>query len=171
LVIGVPVGYVKTPDMRIEKTPDLQVQEAVDRVFKKFLELGTAWKVVEWHREEGLSLPSTSYCHGGHRVQWKPPKLGAVLGILKNPVYAGVFVYGRHKKGRMKRANMIGPAITTIRDPNAWPVVIRNHHEGYIDIETFEKIHRMPDNVARAARPATDRGFFRVCCGAPAADD
>lgn len=149
LVIGVPVGYVKTPDMRIEMTPDLQVREAVARVFAKFLELGTACKVVQWHRREGLSLPATPYSHDGRRVEWKPAVLGRVLKILSNPVYAGVYVFGRHGKGKRRRANMAGPAQVTYRDPKKWPIVIHDHHEGYIDRGAFERIHAMLDNNAQ----------------------
>lgn len=146
LVIGVPVGYIKTPDMRIEMTPDLQVREAVARVFAKFLELGTAWQVVHWHRQAGLPLPATPYGRDGRRVEWKPAALGRVLKFLSNPVYAGVYVFGRHGKGKQRRANMVRPAQFTRHDPKDWPVVIHGHHEGYVDRGTFERIHAMLDN-------------------------
>ena len=42
LVIEAPVGFVKTADQRLEKDPDLRVQRAIELVFSKFFELGTA---------------------------------------------------------------------------------------------------------------------------------
>lgn len=146
LVLGVPTGYIKTPDQRIEITPDLQVREAVDLVFAKFLELGSAWRVVHWFRESELLLPATHYSPDGQRVQWKPARSGRVLKFLNNPVYAGIYAHGRSKAGKGKRINMTQPVRSPLRDPQDRPVLIRNHHEGYIDIETFERIRRMLDN-------------------------
>jgi DNA invertase Pin-like site-specific DNA recombinase len=42
LIVGAPVGYVKTDDDRLEKDPDRRVQEAIGLVFTKFSELGSA---------------------------------------------------------------------------------------------------------------------------------
>ena len=42
LVIEAPVGFIKTADQRLEKDPDLRVQHAIELVFAKFFELGSA---------------------------------------------------------------------------------------------------------------------------------
>ena len=42
LVIQAPVKFVKTSDQRLEKDPDLRVQRAIELVFAKFFELGSA---------------------------------------------------------------------------------------------------------------------------------
>lgn len=146
LSFAVPTGYVRAPDGRMEITPDQQVREAVTLVFDKFLELGTAWRTVRWFRDAGLLLPGCRHSPDGTRIQWKAPRLGRVLRFLKNPMYAGVYVFGRSKTGKEQRANMARPATDHIRDPKAWPVVIHDRHEGYIDVETFKRIHRMLDN-------------------------
>jgi DNA invertase Pin-like site-specific DNA recombinase len=39
LVVAAPIGYIKTPDQRLEKDPDLRVQEAIRLVFRKFSSL------------------------------------------------------------------------------------------------------------------------------------
>src|SRR3984885_991820 len=56
----VPVGYVRTEDEGIEKTPDRQVQEAIEGVFHKFRELGSARQVLLWYRDEKLPIPTLS---------------------------------------------------------------------------------------------------------------
>ncbi|MGH6774273.1 MULTISPECIES: hypothetical protein [Brucella] len=42
----VAVGYVKTNDDRIEKNPDVRVREALDFVFRKFVELQSIRQVL-----------------------------------------------------------------------------------------------------------------------------
>ena len=37
---GSLAGFIKTPDQRLEKDPDRRVQDAVQLVFAKFMELG-----------------------------------------------------------------------------------------------------------------------------------
>lgn len=42
LIQRVAVGYIRTADKRLEKTPDVRVREAIELVFRKFNELGSA---------------------------------------------------------------------------------------------------------------------------------
>ncbi|MBF0299406.1 MAG: recombinase family protein [Oligoflexia bacterium] len=62
-----------------------------------------------------------------------------VVGVLKNPSYAGVYVYGRYKYAKMLTES--GKIIyQTKKLPiESWPVTIQNHHEGYITWEAFLK--------------------------------
>src|SRR5262249_62072449 len=48
----VAIGYVKTDDGRIEKDPDRRVQDAIDLVFHKFVELQSIRQVLAWMRRE-----------------------------------------------------------------------------------------------------------------------
>ncbi len=146
LVLAVPAGYVKTPDQRIEMTPDLQVREAVALVFSKFLELGTAWQVTHWFHESGLSIPSTCNSRDGNEVRWNPATLSRVLTILKHPVYAGIYAYGRTRKEKGRRSNRNQPIVKALHDPKDWYSVHHDHHEGYIDAATFERIRLMLKN-------------------------
>lgn len=41
LIRRVPIGYVKTPDDRVEKDPDARVRSTLDLIFRKFGELGS----------------------------------------------------------------------------------------------------------------------------------
>ena len=61
------------------------------------------------------------------------------MPILKNPFYAGVYVYGKSEKrtalvdGRARWSYGHGKPFGT------WEVMIRDHHEGYISWEEYER--------------------------------
>ncbi|MBV9139365.1 MAG: recombinase zinc beta ribbon domain-containing protein [Pseudonocardiales bacterium] len=55
-----------------------------------------------------------------------------VLGVLKNPCYAGAYVHGRYTSHRS--VNPDGTVRTSLieRPRTEWPVLIHDHHEGYL---------------------------------------
>ena len=133
----VPVGYARTEDEGMEKTPDRQVQEAVAGVFRKFRELGSARQVLLWYRDERLLLPALSRESGNRKVIWIEPIYSRIFGMLKNPTYAGVFVWGRN---HTRTAIVEGRARKTrghARPQDQWEVVIPEHHEGYITWDEY----------------------------------
>src|SRR5262245_9673345 len=77
----VPVGFVRSKEGRIEKTPDRQVQQAIEMVFAKFRQLGSARQTLIWLREERLLLPHAVGGTGGREVIWKAPGLSRVHQI------------------------------------------------------------------------------------------
>jgi DNA invertase Pin-like site-specific DNA recombinase len=92
----VPVGYARTEDEGMEKSPDRQIQEAIAGIFRKFRELGSVRQVLLWYRDEKLLIPALSRESGHRRVIWIEPVYPRIFGLLKNPTYAGVFVWGRN---------------------------------------------------------------------------
>jgi DNA invertase Pin-like site-specific DNA recombinase len=150
-----PVGFMNTEDGRLEMDPDRRVQHALRLVFEKFFELGSARQVLMWFIEEGLQLPTRRYGAKGWGVHWKRPAYRMVIRLLTDPVYAGAYVFGRtveHKEvqdGEMKKKR-VRRAIDEI------PVLIREHHEGYVSWTEFERIQQMLASNARgfdATRP------------------
>jgi DNA invertase Pin-like site-specific DNA recombinase len=97
LLTMAPAGYIRTRDHRLEKEPDLRVQQAIQLVFTKFSEYGSIRQVLIWFRQEGISLPAARYSSEETKNQWRLPVYNTILRILKNPTYAGVYVYGRVK--------------------------------------------------------------------------
>ena len=133
----VPAGYIRTGDNRCEMNPDRQVQEAVRAVFSKFRELGSGRQVLLWHHEAQLPLPRVRPGTGGREITWRLPAYQSILSILKNPIYAGAFVYGRRRtvtrvvNGRVRKS----PGHEVPRDE--WQVLIRDHHPGYISWQEY----------------------------------
>lgn len=133
----VPVGYVRTEDDGIEITPDRQVQESVRGIFQKFRELGSIRQVLLWYRNEKLMIPTLGKQAGCRKVIWTLPVYPSLLLMLKNPTYAGAFVYGR----RQTRSTVVDGRVRKtrghLRAPQQWEVFIPNHHEGYITWEQY----------------------------------
>jgi DNA invertase Pin-like site-specific DNA recombinase len=95
LVRVLALGYVRDGADGIVKDPNLRVQEAIELLFKKFRELGSARQVHRWFREERIELPVNGPVGGRFGLVWQLPKLSFVDDVLDNPIYAGAYVYGR----------------------------------------------------------------------------
>jgi DNA invertase Pin-like site-specific DNA recombinase len=139
LIVAAPAGYIKTPDQRLEKDPDRRIQEAVQLVFTKFIELGTARQVLLWLLEHGLQLPVVNQ---RGELHWIRPTYSTVHQILSNPTYAGAYAYGktehsvRYENGEPRRSSRL-------KDREHWWALIPEAHEGYISLQQHEQIQRM----------------------------
>jgi DNA invertase Pin-like site-specific DNA recombinase len=143
-----PTGLVRLPDGRVVKDPDGQVQRILGLVFERFAQLGSCQKVLRSLRDDGLLLPRWQTCgpRQGELV-WKRPSDAALYDILKNPAYAGAFVYGRHRRHPDWRPGQ--PERVTHRPMAEW-VVHRDVYPPYIGWETFvANQERLADNASR----------------------
>src|SRR4051812_10612491 len=70
LFMGVPIGYVRTFDDRLEKDPDERVRAAIDLVFRKFAELSSARRVYFWLGEQGIEMPAVTSAGSAERIAW-----------------------------------------------------------------------------------------------------
>ncbi len=74
----------------------IRVREAIALIFSKFLELGSAVRVARWFERSGIKVPvEAANCRDGTQVRWAPLRLGRAIHFLRNPIYAGVYAYGR----------------------------------------------------------------------------
>ena len=159
----VAIGYVKVGNDRIEMDPDQRVRDAVALVFRKFAEFGSGRQVHLWLRQEGIDLPAVRHGPRGREVVWKPPVYNSIKKMLANPVYAGAYVWGRS----IIRTDLADGRRRTTRElrsnPEDWPILIRDHHDGYISWDDCERNQRMiADN---AGSLATSRGRFAAAPG------
>jgi DNA invertase Pin-like site-specific DNA recombinase len=92
LALTLPIGLVRDPSGVVVKDPNLEVQERLALLFATFLKLRTVAKVMREFNDRGLELPRRDR-HGD--LMWCRATTSAVAAILKNPAYAGAFVYGR----------------------------------------------------------------------------
>src|SRR5215831_1887194 len=134
-----PVGFVYADD-KIVIDPDMEVQGAVRAVFELFSKEGTAYGVVCRFQEAGLRFPRRSY--GGvwdGKIIWGRLTHSRVLGMLANPSYAGMYVFGRYQYRRQISPEGVVHKRTHAVDMTDWRVRLKEHHEGYITLEEFLK--------------------------------
>jgi DNA invertase Pin-like site-specific DNA recombinase len=98
LAIALPTGYVRRPSGEAALDPDEQVQTVVRLIFAKFAELGTLHGVLRWLVDHGVELGMRLRA-GPDRGElvWRRPNRMTLQNILHNPIYAGIYAYGRRR--------------------------------------------------------------------------
>lgn len=146
-----PVGLVYDDEGRTVIDPDEQVRAAVADLFAAFDQTGSAYGVVGAF--DGRRFPRRAY--GGAwagELRWGRLTHARVLGVLRNPAYAGAYVYGRYHSRRLVEPDGTIRTGTVELPRSEWAVVIHDHHPGYIDWDTFLR------NEARLERNRTNAG-------------
>jgi len=126
-----PVGYVHDDAGEVVIDPDAEVQAAIADVFAGFAATGSAYGVVAVFAGRRFPLRAYGGAWAG-QLRWGHLTHARVVGVLKNPAYAGAYVHGRY--GSRRRVDEDGTVHTMMFErPRAeWPVLIKGHHEGYI---------------------------------------
>ena len=139
LRLPVPFGYIWDRDAGLGFDPDFRLQEAIRLIFARFRELGSARQVLLSMTADQIHFPRPSDEGQMTSFEWRPIRYRNVISVLKNPFYAGVYVYGKSEKrteiveGRARKSYGHGKPI------GSWEVMIKDHHEGYITFAEYER--------------------------------
>jgi DNA invertase Pin-like site-specific DNA recombinase/G:T/U-mismatch repair DNA glycosylase len=155
LGVAPPVGYVRRPSGEVVLDPDEQVQAVIRLVFAKFTELGTLHALLGWLVSHGIEIGGRQRV-GPDRGElvWRRPNRTIVRNIIRSPVYAGVYAYGRRHTepavgGRRERA---------VKDPADWLVYLPDRLPAYISVEQWQRnLAQLEANRATAATPGAPR--------------
>jgi DNA invertase Pin-like site-specific DNA recombinase len=149
-------GYRCDGDDRIVKDPDLRVQMAIQLVFTKFRESWSARQTHQWFIDNQVSLPVNRYGKGKVAIEWQLPARKFVGSILKNPIYAGAYVYGQKPTKMVVSEGRIVKRAGRLLPPEECRVFIRDHHEAYISWQEFEENRRrLQSNALRLGSDAS----------------
>jgi DNA invertase Pin-like site-specific DNA recombinase len=146
---GLPVGFVwGEADGEVLRHPDEAVVTAIRTIFARFAETGSARRVWLWLRDQGHKLPLQMHAHA--EIRWVEASYHAIHQVLVNPVYAGAYVYGKTRTELTLDA--AGARKKRIRHlpRDEWQVLIKEHHQGYIDWQTYEANQQ---RIAKNTRP------------------
>ena len=138
-------------DGRIALNPDEEVQARLHHLFAKFRELRSAKAVMRHFQEANLLLPMRPLDGPSpHDVVWRPPSNARILQVLKNPAYAGAYVYGRRRRTPIGRRSGSPGGATEAVAIQDWPVCLKDAFPGYIGWEEFmANQRRLADNLNR----------------------
>ncbi len=138
LALALPVGLLRDQLGQVVKHPNQEVQRRLELVFSTFLQVKAACRVVRRFNDCHLLLPRQDPLGD---LTWRPPTLAAILGILKNPAYAGAFVYGRTRA--MPKTDTLHQRVQKSVPMTQWKVCHKDKYPAYIDWATFEIIQAM----------------------------
>jgi DNA invertase Pin-like site-specific DNA recombinase len=140
LRFALPIGYVWGPDGVIGFDPDEQVQAVVRLVFRKFAELGTLHGVLRYLADHQIQLGvRVREGPGKGALVWRRPNRMTLQTVLKHPLYAGAYVYGRRQDDpRRRRAGQrrSGRVVMARED---WLAFVPDHAPAYISWEQYEQ--------------------------------
>lgn len=170
LRVPLPVGLVRDDDGNVIIDPDQEVAAAVSDVFAAFTATGSAYGVAGAFA--GRRFPRRAY--GGvwaGQLRWGRLTHARAAGILRNPVYAGAYVFGRRRSRQVVHPDGSVHSSVTELPRDQWEVLIPGHHEGYITWETYlaneAKLAANRTNAgARPPREGTALCQGIVFCGA-----
>ena len=162
LVRLLPPGYVRNASGQIVKDPDQRVQQAIDQVFRLFRHTRSIRQTFLWFQRRGLELPVNKRAQDHTRLVWQVPTQPFIGAMLHHPCYAGAYVWGqRHTELVVVKGKVIKRTSPWQR-PEDCRVFIPDHHEGYIDWETFEENQRIMHNNATKTDPDASVGAVRA---------
>ncbi len=155
-----PVGFCWNASGKIEQDPDQRVQQTIQLVFGKLVELGSVRQTLLWFRQQNVYIPVLPRDPGEPSMVWKLPVYRQVWAILTKPVYAGAYAFGRREvrtkivDGRARKSK------GHLKPRSTWTVLIPNHHPGYVSWEQYERnqallaanAHMKSDGNSKAGR-------------------
>jgi len=146
---GLPVGFVwGEADGEVLLHPDEAVVTAIRTIFARFAETGSARRVWLWFRDAGHKLPLQMSAHA--EIRWVEASYHAIHQVLVNPVYAGAYVYGKTRTELALDAAGVRKKRIRHLPREEWQVLIKEHHVGYTDWQTYEANQR---RIAKNTRP------------------
>lgn len=134
-----PIGYIRTRD-GVELEPDSQAQGVVRLLFDKFAELGSGHAVLKFFRENEI-LIGRRVANGlrPDELTWHRANRSTILDVLRHPIYAGAYVYGRSKCITASGPNGARKTVQRRMGKDEWEVLIRDKVPAYITWEQWER--------------------------------
>lgn len=159
LALRLPSGYLRRPSGEVILDPDEEVRATIEYIFDAFDRIGTLHGLLSHLVESGTRIGGRGQ-EGPDMGQlvWRRPHRGLLSSMLRNPIYAGAYVYGR-KRADPRRKVPGAPASGRVSMPSdEWLVCLWDRMPAYITRERYEaNQRRLADNRSAADRPGTPR--------------
>ena len=165
-----PRGYLRTPAGDVIKDPDEQARGVIETVFAQFERCGTVNGVLRYLVDRQLQLPDR--IRSGPRtgeLDWRRPNRATLSNLLRNPIYAGAYAYGRRPTDPRRRQPGRPATGRTVAAPEHWEVLLKDRLPAYISWAQYERnLHQLAANTAQAGgvvRQGPSLLSGRLVCG------
>lgn len=144
LEIRLPVGYERHQNGKTIKSSDSGVRASVESVFSLFRKINSIRGVLLEMRRRGTQMPFLKYESGyGIKTTWQSPTYSAIYSMVRNPTYAGIYVYGKKKRifdpiSKKYHVHQV--------DKGAVGVIIDGHHDAYISRDEHQEFLKILDD-------------------------
>lgn len=140
-----PIGFIYDDAGHVILDPDQQVQETIRLFFRTFRRIGTALGTVKFFDQQNLVFPKRPLW-SQTTVEWGKLDFSTSWRILRNPRYAGIYVFGATRQRRLPD----GRCKRTRRLREQWIAYKEAAHPGYLSVEEYEEnLRQLAQNGAR----------------------
>lgn len=154
---GVPLGYVILPNGEVDFDPDEQARDVVRLIFDKFDELGSIYGLFHWLIRHDIRLPIRARSGAAKgQLEWQRPSIATLAQVLRHPIYAGAYSYGRRTSDPRRRLS--GSRYRPWAAMEQWKVLIKDRLPAYI---TWEQYLKNRERIAQNRPGAAARGVPR----------
>ena len=107
------------------------MRRAIELVFSKFRELGSARQVSLWFRQEEIPVPRRR-SPLADPVDFVPATAWRITRILKDPAYAGVYAFGRTRRRVVLKEGRKRQVKERQQRPDQWQVLLQDPNNAAI---------------------------------------
>jgi DNA invertase Pin-like site-specific DNA recombinase len=163
---GVPLGYVILPTGEVDFDPDEQARGVVQLLFDKFAQLGSIYGLFHWLLRHDIALPTRARSGAQKgQLQWRRPSIPTLAQVLRHPIYAGAYAYGRRPVAR-SAADGSGRRSRPWVPMEQWQVLLHDHLPAYISWDQYLKNReQVEQNRNGPASPGVPRDGVALLCG------
>jgi hypothetical protein len=167
LAFALPSGYVWDADGAIQFDPDEQVQTVVRLLFTLFEELGTLGGLLRYLARHDIRLGvRVREGPGKGQLVWRRPNRATLQNLLKHPLYAGAYVYGRRQMDRRRSQPDRPKSGRVVKAQADWHALLPDRCPAYLSWEQYERNQaRLAANRARAASVGAVRSGAALLAG------
>ncbi|MCL2068840.1 MAG: recombinase family protein [Oscillospiraceae bacterium] len=149
-----PYGYMKSPANKYLLIPNPDTADTVRRIYRMAADGISPYAIAKSFTEEQILTPSAYNSRKSLYASGTDWSRNSIRGIIKNEVYLGHMVSGKHVTRSYK-----SKIIRSI--PEQDRIRVENTHEALVDQETFDLAHKHLGIKRRANSP----GFVNIFAG------
>jgi DNA invertase Pin-like site-specific DNA recombinase len=132
-------GYAYDASGGVALHPDERIRRTMALVFAKFRETGSIRQAYLWFHHEGIEVPVNKSVRNRPVLVWQLPTQSFISDVLHNPFYSGAYTYGRRPCETVMKDGRLRKRQGRVLRAEECRVFIRDHHEGYIDWQTYQE--------------------------------